>query len=160
MAYGCIALLTWSGAMTAATMALALRLWYARLSRWLAFMSPNIVGPIQQMDAYLEVQARKAAVALLLKPFQDRDRTFFPIQDSIWLLDDSGGACITLFDDADACHYFLIWLRRKRIAYAVKHCPIAASTYDGSCRTYDCPAWSDRHGGTCAMSPRRDEPCK
>ena len=88
--------------------------WFA--SMWWFYISPHMLAndPHARFTAHFRDRARKAAVAELLKPFRDRDRSFFTPSDSAMLLDDSGGACITLFDDEDACHYFLIWLHAKR----------------------------------------------
>ena len=59
------------------------------------------------------------AVELLAAPIKDRPREFFPCVDDVLLLDDSGGTPITRFDDATACHYFLVWLRQERAIKAL-----------------------------------------
>lgn len=50
----------------------------------------------------------------IARPLKDRPREFAPYVGCALLTDDSGGACVTTFDDATACHYFLIWLRQQR----------------------------------------------
>ena len=59
------------------------------------------------------------AIALLAAPINDRPREFYPCLDSVLLLDDSGGECVTSFDDATAVHYFLKWLHEERAIKAL-----------------------------------------
>ena len=59
------------------------------------------------------------ALALLAAPINDRPREFQPFLDHILLLDDSGGECVTRFDDATAVHYFLKWLHEERAIKAL-----------------------------------------
>ena len=54
------------------------------------------------------------AVELLAAPIKDRPREFQPFQGHALLMTDSGGECVTRFDDATAVHYFLKWLREER----------------------------------------------
>ncbi len=71
-------------------------------------------GPQSRLVEIYRNRARKAALAELLKPIGGRERDFYPCIDSAMVLDDGGGSCITLFEDWEACHYFLIWLQAKR----------------------------------------------
>lgn len=59
------------------------------------------------------------AIALLAAPINDRPREFQPFLDHILLLDDSGGECVTRFDDVTAVHYFLQWLHEERAIKAL-----------------------------------------
>ncbi len=64
-------------------------------------------------------RAVEKALALLAAPINDRPREFQPFLDHILLLDDSGGECVTSFDDATAVHYFLKWLHEERAIKAL-----------------------------------------
>ena len=61
-----------------------------------------------------KLSAIQKALRALRLPLKDRPREFAPYVGCALLTDDSGGACVTSFDDATACHYFLIWLRQQR----------------------------------------------
>ena len=72
-----------------------------------------------------KLTAVQKGLRALARPLKDRQREFAPFVDCALLLDDSGGACITSFDDATACHYFLIWLRQQRAAKEAEHKALA-----------------------------------
>lgn len=71
-----------------------------------------------------QLKRREAAARLLARPFGPyRERSLWMPADSdipatiapaLMLLDDSGGESITSFDDAEAAHFFLVWLRARR----------------------------------------------
>lgn len=61
-----------------------------------------------------KLTAVQKGLRALARPLKDRPRAFAPYVGCALLTDDSGGACVTSFDDATACHYFLIWLRQQR----------------------------------------------
>lgn len=71
----------------------------------------NFIAPAEYLQSKLN-----AAVELLRQPIQDRHRSLHSFVDSILLVDDSGGGCIEYFDDATACHYFIVWLHERRAA--------------------------------------------
>lgn len=51
------------------------------------------------------------------KPFTDLcsyDKSLCVMLDSMLVIDDSGGVCITSVSDAEAVGYFLVWLGRER----------------------------------------------
>ena len=82
-----------------------------------------IFAPVRKKTKKLT--AAQKALRALLRPLNDRPRQFAPFVDCALLLDDSGGACITSFDDATACHYFLIWLRQQRATKEAEHKALA-----------------------------------
>lgn len=68
-----------------------------------------------------KLSALQKGMRAIAKPVQERQRELLPFLDSMLLIDDSGGECITSFDDATACHYFLFWLRKQRAIKLAKH---------------------------------------
>lgn len=73
-----------------------------------------IFPPLRKKTKTKKLTAAQKAMRALLRPIKDRPRQFFSFVDCALLVDDSGGECVTSFDDATACHYFLIWLRQQR----------------------------------------------